>query len=281
MGGKLPRSPLVAASPPPPPPSRQGRGRVCCGRLVLIRKTFDANDKLTEIIFGIAERKRADVDSLTVQRLHSVIRDGLRFETLSEKIDNLESIILGVVANVGAYNATAKIEAEALLADRINEALSAVNLKTKPHIILSATPEQPVEINNLFEGRNSLSVQLLDMPPTIRDAGFDLNIGNVSRIVNGKLRRAVEPDYRLLELWRDGTLIFTATGDSDFLSWGQYAAETDPLRINDYAICESVYLFCKLAKEIYAQFSLPQKTTFQLKLDLISTNIPQHTLPLP
>ena len=60
---------------------------------------------------------------------------------------------------------------------------------------------------------------------------------------------------KALELWLDGTLIFVARGDHDFLCWGKATKNSGQLIINQLAMIESTYLFVELSKHIYNKTS--------------------------
>jgi hypothetical protein len=240
-------------------------------RPFLMTKTFDENEKLTEMLFGFAERRRAAVDSMTVQRLHSIMKDGLHFGPLSQRIENIESILQQLLEDQRQKENRSNFNAETILTQRTDQALIDAGLRDLPAYTIGAAPVTPVDIPTLFEGRNSDIVKLLDSPPKLRHYGFDLNVGKMTNIVAGRLRRALAYGYKLLELWRDGVLIFAATGGSEFLSWGSYRNEQEPLRINDYALIESVYLFVRISEQVFARcVPQPKQIVFHLGLKNMS-----------
>jgi hypothetical protein len=213
----------------------------------LLVRTIDENDKVVEKVFGLFERHRANVNHTTVQRLHSIIRDGLRFHELSQQIDSLQDMLQRFLdASQSPFQA---VDTGKILDERIDRALAASDLQNKPAFVLAVLPLQPTTIPTLFAGRDSELVRLLDSPPSLRWGGFNIDAGRTKN-VSGQLRRAVEPGYKLIELWRDGTLIFAASGDSDFLSWGKDQSNNDPLIVNPAALIESTYLFVDLSKNV-------------------------------
>ena len=137
-----------------------------------------------------------------------------------------------------------------VLRERIEQSLKEVGLQNQPVFILAATPTHPVEIPALFTSKDTEVVRLLEYPPQLRRYGFDLNTGARARIVRGQLRRSVDPEDKLLELWFDGTLIFIARGDGNFLSWGKHTRSGDPLRLNQLALIESTVSFSELSKQV-------------------------------
>lgn len=125
---------------------------------------------------------------------------------------------------------------------------------THPTYILAAIPSHKVQIQSLFTSKDAAVVKLLENPPQIRPSGFDLDVGGrAARIVpGGNRRRALEVKYKALNLWEDGTLIFSADAQ-DFVCWRPIHEEGVPLRIQPLALIETVLLFCQLSKDIFDQ----------------------------
>lgn len=233
----------------------------------LLTQTFDENTKLTEIVFGYSERKRAEVESLNVSRLHSLVKDGQRFDTISNRLDALEGMLQELLK--GGLETTAKSseEKQKEMSQRIFDDLQEGNFFGQPYIAFAITPQKGIDITSIFEGRDSDIVKLLDDPPAIRNNGFYLKTGKMSKVIKGKARRALDPEYILLELWRDGTLIFIGTGGTNLLSWGRYYDEKEPLKINDYALIEMSFHFCDLGKRIFSSIE-PAPQNFIARLEL-------------
>lgn len=124
-----------------------------------------------------------------------------------------------------------------------------------------------VEIPTIFEGRDAEVVRLIEHPPELRRGGFDLDTGSPARIVRGQLRRAVAAGGKIFELWRDGTLIFAASGDEDFLCWGRRPPGMAFLRINPLALIESTYLFAELSRLVFER-AQPHPKAIQYALGL-------------
>ena len=146
--------------------------------------------------------------------------------------------------------------AETNLNTRIASAIGATELNDRPLVAIAASPCRRLEVTGLFEGRDNAMVRLLENPPELRPHGFDVTVGTESRIIRAQLRRSVIPGARLLELWRDGTLIFVGTADS--LCWGMSNRPGQPLRINPLALVEMNYLFVDLYFQIVTHI-LPEE----------------------
>jgi hypothetical protein len=104
-----------------------------------------------------------------------------------------------------------------------------------------------LDLRGLFESRDHSLVQLLENPPKVRLGGFDLRSGRNSQIV-GRLRRSVTEEYKLLEVHRDGVVVFAAPGDRDRLCWARKERQNDHFLINQLALVEMTYLFCLLVQ---------------------------------
>ena len=238
----------------------------------LLTRTLDAKGKRVEIVFGHVERRRSGVDPRSVERLHALIRDGFQVDTLSRRLENIEATL----AQIGSQQVQAKSEVvEAgfshLLEERVAAALIGAELSNRRSFSLGAIPMEPIEIPTLFESRDADLVRLLENPPELRNAGFDLNTGSSVRIVRGQLQRAVAPEAKIIELWRDGTVIFAGTADEDFLCWGRHSTIGGGLRINPLALVESTYLFAELSRRIF-ESGKPQPTVLQYRLALENLN---------
>lgn len=233
----------------------------------LLTQIFDDNDKLTEIVFGYSERKRAEVESINVSMLHNLIKNGLRFDSINNRLDALEDILQEILKSGLEASGQSLKEKQDTISQRIYDDLQEGNFFGLPYIAFAIAPQTGIDITSIFEGRGSDIVKLLDDPPTIRSSGFHLRTGKISKIVKGKARRSLDSGYILLELWRDGNLIFIGTGGKDLLSWGRYYDEKETLKINDYALIEMAYLFCELGKRVFSSIE-PTPQSFIARLEL-------------
>lgn len=238
----------------------------------LLTQTFDDNDKLTEIVFGYSERKRSEVESMNVSRIHTLIKDGQRFDAINNRLDAFEEILQELIKGGLQTSEKSIKEKQEEISQRIFDDLQEGNFFGLPYIAFAITPQKAIDITSIFEGRDSDIVKLLDDPPAIRENGFYLKTGKISKIIKGKARRTLEPGFILMELWRDGNLNFIGTGGPDLLSWGRYYDEKEPLRINDYALIEMAYQFCDIGKRIFSSIEpTPQNFIARLELRNMST----------
>ncbi len=261
-----------------PSAADQGRGIVAilvpnqplAERPFLVTKTLNNDEgKLIETVFGYFERKRAKVNHLSVQQLHLLVREGRRADSLNRQYEDLQGTLQQILARLvqGEQLSLQKADSD-LLQERVDQALIEADLKSKPAFVLVAFPIEKIEIPTLFEARNSDIVRLLENPPELRNLGFGLKV-DTPRIVKGQLRRATIPGYKSLELWRDGTLVFVATGDDDFLSWGTPAVVglKHALLLNQLVLIESTYLFVELSRQVF-DLARPRPKEIQYQLEL-------------
>lgn len=239
-------------------------------RPFLITRTIDNRSKQSEIVFGYVERRRDNIPPTSVQELQSLIRDGLRFDSLDKKYNEIQETLQQLQQLLAGQSQKANItlqqNIQELLDDRRNEALVAADLQSEPIFILAATPIEEVNIPTLFQASDAEIVRLLKNPPELRPSGFDLTINETPKIVKGQLRRAVNPKYRILDLWRDGALIFATRGDEEFLSWGRHRGA---LRINPLVLAESTYLFAELNRQVSAN-AQPHPQSIEYRLELLN-----------
>jgi len=148
-----------------------------------------------------------------------------------------------------------------VVSHRLLEAIEQAQLNKQPIFALAAEPLPNARFPTLFAGPNNGLVGLINNPPTIRRAGFDLETGD-SRIIRGDLRRALVQDWKVLELWRDGLLMYAVDAYVQ-PCWGKRAKGGD-LRVNPLALCEPVYLFAELSRLVYEQSTVkPKSVTYQ------------------
>jgi hypothetical protein len=62
-------------------------------RPFLVTRTLDESGKRVDLVFGYAERKLASVSSMSFQELQGIMRDGMRFDLLNQKMDSIQGTI--------------------------------------------------------------------------------------------------------------------------------------------------------------------------------------------
>jgi len=207
-------------------------------RPFLMTRSIEPSGRVSTTLFGYAERGNGKSLPMSVQQLHTILRDGYRVGTGA----------FGPLTT--SPQERSGVKPTELIAERIGKAVEAAELLDRPLFVLAAVPQKQTDLSVLLSARDAEPVKLLEHPTELRQSGFGPGAGINSRIVEGKCRRAVLPKYKLLEVWIDGSVIMIAAGDADFLSWGNRSS--DSLRINQLALIECTYLFARLAKDFLA-----------------------------
>jgi hypothetical protein len=86
-----------------------------------------------------------------------------------------------------------------------------------------------------------------------------------AKIVRGEFIRACNDNYKILDLHRDGTLIFAVRADGSFLAWNTPENEQ---RLNSVALIESTYNFLRLYELVVSDLKeKPLKLNFRVDLN--------------
>lgn len=265
-----------------PSGSREGKGLACIqvAETQAGRKPFltvgvlQENEKILGNVVGFFQRRGDKVANWSPEELQHVFKDGLRFDDHLAEINQTLGKMLS-----GAKATQPKGIASEALDQRIENAIEAVGLTDSCCYVLASWPDEQLEIRGLFESRTSDIVKLIDDPPELRYAGFDISTEERSKIVNGEFRRSIVKSYKVLEVWRDGTLIFVTTGDEGFLCWGNYNSN-EFLGVNSIALVESVYLYTLFVRSLHEKADVVEcPGTMCLKLKNIPAGKP-YVLPL-
>ncbi|MBZ0145141.1 MAG: hypothetical protein K8F56_16340 [Rhodocyclaceae bacterium] len=217
-------------------------------RPFLVAKTLLDSNRKTEIVFGYCERRRAHVAHYDVRRLHSLLRDG---RLLADEIRGGFATVQHMIGQVPSPTSPPTPTPPENINPRIDEALQAVGHYDRPAFVLAAVPRRSLNLRALFESRRTPLVELLEHPPTLRQSGFGITADINSRIVEGRLRRSLIEGFTLLEVHRDGVLIFVAPGDQSRLCWGREDRQESRFLINQLALIEMVYLFSLFSQQVY------------------------------
>jgi hypothetical protein len=134
---------------------------------------------------------------------------------------------------------------------RLETAVGLAELTERSVFGLAAKPWPDARFKTLFAGNGATLVQHFNNPPRLRRAGFSLEHDGNSRIVMGELRRVLIPSWKIMELWRDGTLIYAVDALVQPF-WGSPRPDGS-LQLNPLALAEPVYLFAELSRLIYAE----------------------------
>ncbi len=229
----------------------------------LISKTIEDSGKRTEILFGYAERKRANSIPKKIIELHQIFRDGMFYGTnMSKRFDDLSALFQGLnLPSIAPKKSNKQMNEE--VSGRISDAIMNGDLSDHRKLIIAGYTSEDV---NLPEWSNSKSelIKSFENPPELRRYGWDLEIGKGSKIIKGELRRSVDKGLMILDLYRDGTLVFGVIAEKDFLTLGRIPTD---LKINSLALIETIYNFIALYK-IVAENFVPKPSEFSIRIKL-------------
>jgi hypothetical protein len=242
----------------------------------LVLKTIFESSRKVETLVGYFVRKQSHVAHYDAKRIQALFRDGLRYDAdirenfiaLHNAIDTLRTSPKSLVATISPEE----------IDQSLTNALLAVQLQGKPTIALSAVPGRTLDLTKLFESNTSELVRLVESPPQLRSSGFNLGTGERSKIINGKLRRAVDAGYKVIEVHRSGLVVFVNDGGHNGLCWGRASRQQQARLINQIALIEMVYLFCVFYRAVYLlQLNEGEEICIGLELQNLSIgdNVPR------
>lgn len=249
----------------------------------LIIKTIEDGSRVTDIMFGYAQRRTDSVRHRTVHDIHALLRRGQQYDALSHRFDRVEDLLNNALLALPreARPAPQGLTSE-LVQDRLRASLEEAGLEGRPSYSLLCFPVGPVEIPGLFAGRRTPLVEMIRNPPQRPQLGFNLSSGEEPYVVRGNLWRAGRRGGRQsLELWRDGTVLFLAGGDTEFLCWGRPMRGRQHSPINPYVLIETSVLFCELVRNVFSTVSdVPQQVRLGVSLSgFLGDNFQGYLLP--
>ncbi|MBI3351426.1 MAG: hypothetical protein HY036_02500 [Nitrospirae bacterium] len=156
------------------------------------------------------------------------------------------------------------------LDDRRNNALVGAKLIHRPIFNLLAYPVQKIDIPSLFVSRSHPVVELFENPPNLRgNTGFNLDTGDISSIISGQFRRCMKSEDVIIDLWRDGALIYCCDAVKNIIP--PKFSRNGVYRINPLTLIENTYLFIDFAQKIY-EHATPKPHQIRFRLELINNN---------
>ena len=129
-------------------------------------------------------------------------------------------------------------------------------MTTARRMVLSALPLPSNELRTLFRSGDGTIRRLLERPPTLRQAGWDLETGDAAQLIRGQRVRVANGDRKVLDLYRDGTFVFSCRADDWFLAW---ASPHGQQRINPLALVEVVFSFTEFYKHVVDDLDTPPR----------------------
>jgi hypothetical protein len=234
---------VVVVTVPPQSPS---------SKPYLVTRTYDGA-KHSETLLGYAERKGDTNKPLGAAELHSALRAGLNYDSLvSARFDALEALVKIPPPNPQVEQKLS----ESIVEEREKITTSFEGIAKQRCLILSAVPTPPGSLKTVFVSSEGSIRRQLENPPSLRSHGWDLSHYHYAKIVGGQFLRVSDGARKVLDLYRDGTMIAAALTDRRFLGWDRPGKE----RIHPLALIEFTYLFLKLYSAVVQDFSSPPST---------------------
>lgn len=227
----------------------------------LITKTLD-DSKHVETVFGYASRKGDKNPPLGVKELQNYLRSGMHYqERIEDQLNSIENLIREGSERVSIVEVqkakTGQIEA------RITRATEHGNLKDGRLIIVSAQPLVQSELTTIFMSTAGSIRQTLERPPILRRHGWNMETLDQAKIQRGEFIRVTNGSRKVIDLYRDGAMIFAATADENFLAWGKVGR----VKINPLALIEVIYSFVDLYRMVLADYAnSPKNLSFRIDL---------------
>ena len=211
-------------------------------------------------------RRDDDARPLSAQEVQSILRDGMVLRrVLDERTrDGASGSDTGLGTSVPMPSHRRPAD---LTSTRVEALADATELLEVAMFSLTATPEPDVDATGILAAENHPLNRAVQQAPELRASGFDLDALGPHLIHEGRCRRSIMQGYKGREFWSDGTLIFVAVADENFLSWGE-RKDDQPLTINPVPLVESTFLFCKLAEALYGLVpNRPTQVAYTLHLN--------------
>ncbi|MBU2470022.1 MAG: ATP-binding protein [Proteobacteria bacterium] len=264
-------------------------------RPFLIQKVVgDDGSKLKETIFSYVFRVTDQTKSKNIQTIHALIKGGENNHRLSNLIEGIPEAVAGAIRRVeenstvgdrGVVQSSKGSEPNDCsqpappLDEKIKLAIGAAGLENRPSLAFMALPSRAVSIPGIFESSESDLAKTLRNPPKIRANGFDLQTtGEIRPVLGNLLRVGKDGPGTIIDLWRNGTLVFAVEGDGEYLCWRGGARNWQG--INRVALIEAATNFATLAQKILL-FTKPVPSRYILVCELNNALMEDQKLFFP
>ncbi|MBI5475076.1 MAG: hypothetical protein HY961_22255 [Ignavibacteriae bacterium] len=219
-------------------------------RPFLLKKDVDpsTNRRRKEILFGYAERVSHSSDPVTVEAFHLMVRHG-RENRWKEDIGSRLAAIEARLSE-SPEEKERKKNLEQIVLPRVGRSVEAAGLKEHRTYSLVVSPVDSTEVESILSSTPDSIASLLEQPPPLRYAGWGMETGDRAKLIGGEIRRVKADEYKVLDLYRDGTLVFACRADEALLGWGNRFGKT---RINPVALIETTYMFFKFYELVLAR----------------------------
>jgi hypothetical protein len=228
----------------------------------LVTKTNDGA-KYSETLLGYAERKGDASKPLGVAELQAALRAGLNYDALiSPRFETIEALIKAATPTTPAV--PQKRIPDQTIKKRIEVAGTHGNIHDGRYIAISAVPSPPGQLKTIFVSAQGSIRRQLEDPPQLRPHGWDLMHHEQAKIMKGEAIRVTDGERKVVDLYRDGTMIAAAPADSTFLAWGR---DENKQRLHPLALIEYVYSFLNFYSLALKDFASPP-TTITIRVEL-------------
>jgi hypothetical protein len=246
----------------------------------LLKRTVSEDGRRSEVVFGYVERRQGSVPPASVQQIHALLRSGMRMHEIRDQYGLIQNTLQQLLdMQNGAFEAqTGQVNSERRISEfnrDKQQALAVSGFESIPNLLLAAYPTESVSMRGLFDSKESDLIQLLQDPPRLKGNGWDLTIDEPMLNLHGRMRRSVKPDWKLLQLSRDGVLIFLARGDDSFLSFSANQKPDGPFFIVPFVLSHCVYIFTLLAQRVF-EYATPAPSTIRYVLQLRNMENKEH-----
>jgi hypothetical protein len=209
--------------------------------------------KRSGVLFGYVKRRDDKNDHLSLEELQKALQAGFHYENrLNQRLDGLETLIKQSSVQASVSTGDGLTTQIALRGKMEQRTLEGGGLDSQRAFVLSAFILESSELKSVFQVSEGAIRQRLEDPPLIREGGWGLRTHGRAKIIKGEFVRVVDYGYKILDLYRDGTLIFGVSAGNNFLAWGTPQEEQ---RLNPIALVESVYNFLKLYEFVLADLN--------------------------
>jgi hypothetical protein len=211
---------------------------------------------VVETMFGYVERRGEVNPPMGVIDMQRALRHGFHYENaLVARLDSIEALLNDRLA-VASKQPPRRLSDE--MTTRVQQSLEEHTVLDERVMVVVIYPDSPGQLKTIFLTDQQSIRAKLENPPVLRYAGWDIETGERAQIVRGALVRIGRPGARkLLELHRDGTLLFAAPADDNFLAWG---ASNGRQRINSLALIESIYSVCRFYELVLSDLEVSPET---------------------
>ncbi|MEQ1947706.1 MAG: ATP-binding protein [Bryobacteraceae bacterium] len=227
----------------------------------LITRTI-GDKKSTEVVLGYVERRIDATEAISVVELQQTLRVGFSLER--QLLGRIESLELTIQKHFAAASETqSEAQRLTLIRNRIAQVLSHSSLKNRPVLVAYAVPIGVHELKSIFSDRPDSIRRQFENPPRVRNSGWGFGTGSRAQLIQGQRLRA-ESSREVIDLYRDGWLIFAGGITQNFLAW----SDQQNARLHPLALIEALMNFSKFYRLVLNDLrAMPERLVVGLHLE--------------